>query len=164
MRRARTFAMLAVLFSSWNALAWAASTTPAVKKQQISIVLVQRQDPNGQFFGSVQLIPAEGRLKPGKGTFTSVEGVVSRGTKDGQAYELGRGVDSVKTKAGTFEIHRTDRILSAGSGYTAITGTWSIARGTGDFSGVAGGGRHAGVVLSGTSTAYVEFDGYLALP
>jgi hypothetical protein len=66
-------------------------------------------------------------------------------TREGQHVEVEAGVTTYEGRRGTFEVRYRDELVDAGNGYGAITGTWRLVRGTGQYAGLTGGGRSAGV-------------------
>jgi hypothetical protein len=56
-------------------------------------------------------------------------------------------VETLKGKRGTLVIRSRIEYVDAGNGYHVGTGTWKVVRGTGQYAGVAGGGRRGDVWL-----------------
>jgi hypothetical protein len=57
-------------------------------------------------------------------------------------------------------VRSTVGFIDIPGGWSVFTGTWQVTRGTGDYAGLAGGGRRAGVTLpNGNVTS--QFDGFL---
>ena len=77
----------------------------------------------------------------GKLTFMRSFGA-NRKTPEGLAYALVKETDSMKGKSGTLVIRSIGPGYDMGIGPNEVwMGRWSIVRGTGDYSGLTGGGR-----------------------
>ena len=68
-------------------------------------------------------------------------GTVGSGLRDGQRYQIVRGIDTFTGRAGKLVVRRGERTVGGGGGYVVGTGTWRVVRGTGPYAGVMGGGR-----------------------
>lgn len=152
--------MLVVLTSS----ALAGSTGAASSERSgVSIETITRGSTQGTSHGGTFTLVAGGPTQ--KGTVAStVEGFTS-GTRNGQNYERIQATDTLKGNGWSLALRTRDSIgVSAGAGYSVITGTWTVARGTGKYAGARGGGRMAVVVLpakGSTLTSYSRYEGVL---
>jgi len=94
------------------------------------------------------LTPLEtGLLKRDSGTATGAlppERVVIR---EGQSVSVYDGVSTLRGKRGTLVMRYHSEYVDAGNGYHVGTGTWKVVRGTGQYAGIAGGGRSGDVWL-----------------
>ena len=64
-------------------------------------------------------------------------------------------------KRGTLVVRNQIGWVDIPDGWAVFTGTWKVIRGTGDYAGLAGGGRGAGVMLA-NGNAKSRFDGFLS--
>jgi len=88
-----------------------------------------------------------GLLKRDSGTATGAlppERVVIR---EGQSVSVYDGVSTLRGKRGTLVMRYHSEYVDAGNGYHVGTGTWKVVRGTGQYAGIAGGGRSGDVWL-----------------
>jgi hypothetical protein len=70
---------------------------------------------------------------------------------DGQVYFIATETDTLKGKKGTLVIRAVGRAYNLGIGdHEVWEGRWSIVSGTGDYSGLRGGGRFFGVAAQQT--------------
>jgi hypothetical protein len=91
---------------------------------------------------------------------TTVHGFTS-GKRNGQAFEVIRATDTLTGKGWTLALRTSDSIgEAAGAGYSVITGTWSVAKGTGKYAGAKGSGHVATVVLPAKGSALVSISRY----
>jgi hypothetical protein len=59
-------------------------------------------------------------------------------------------------KHGTLVARNQIGFVDLPDGLAVFTGTWKVIRGTGDYAGLSGGGRGAGVDLGGSTKAQLE--------
>ena len=88
-----------------------------------------------------------GLLKRDSGTATGAlppERVVIREWQSVSVYD---GVSTLRGKRGTLVMRYHSEYVDAGNGYHVGTGTWKVVRGTGQYAGIAGGGRSGDVWL-----------------
>jgi hypothetical protein len=72
-------------------------------------------------------------------------------------------VETLKGKRGSLVIRSRIEYVDAGNGYHVGTGTWKVARGTGQYAQITGGGRRGDVYLDrGPWSGRNE--GFLTLP
>ncbi len=91
----------------------------------------------------------------GKVTFTRSfrpKGEKEYTTPDGQVYFIATETDTLKGKNGTLVIRAVGPAYNLGIGdHEVWEGKWSIVSGTGDYSGLRGGGRFFGVAAQQTT-------------
>ena len=121
--------------------------TPAGKKLiRIDSRVLGVQGGSGTFFLS---LGTGGDL--GKVTFTRSfrpAGDIEATAPDGQRYTTATETDTLKGKKGTLVIRAVGPAYSLGIGnYEVWNGTWSIVSGSGDYSGMKGGGRYFGIAV-----------------
>jgi hypothetical protein len=63
-------------------------------------------------------------------------------------------------KRGTLVVRSRIGFVDIPDGWAVFTGTWKVIRGTGDYAGLSGGGRRAGVQLP-NGTVNSRFEGFL---
>ncbi len=123
------------------------SATPAGKKLiRIDSRVLGIQGGSGKFFLA---LGTGGDL--GKVAFTRSfrpAGEVEATAPDGQRYVIATETDTLKGRNGTLVIRGVGPAYSLGIGdYEVWKGTWSIVSGTGDYSGMRGGGRYFGIAV-----------------
>jgi hypothetical protein len=57
------------------------------------------------------------------------------------------GVSTLRGKRGSLVMRYHSEYVDAGNGYHVGTGTWKVVRGSGQYAGIAGGGRSGDVWL-----------------
>ena len=65
--------------------------------------------------------------------------------RDGQAVDLNNPQMTLTGKRGTLVARNEIGYVDLPDGWAVFTGTWKVISGTGDYAGLAGGGRGAGV-------------------
>ena len=81
-------------------------------------------------------------------------------TRDGQAIEINNPQMTLTGKRGTLVARNQIGWIDVPDGLAVFTGTWKVISGTGDYAGLAGGGRGAGVQLA-NGTTKAQFEGFL---
>jgi hypothetical protein len=81
--------------------------------------------------------------------------------RDGQAVEINDPEMTLTLKRGTLVIRNRIEFVDIPDGWAVFTGTWKIIRGTGEYAGVSGSGRRAGVTLPNGSVNS-QFEGFLS--
>ncbi|MDX1389989.1 MAG: hypothetical protein R3344_12410 [Acidobacteriota bacterium] len=160
MKRSQVTLLVGVFLAAGLLVGSTAATGSTAAKQRTSIELKQAPfNVRGPF----TVYPrGPGRVKFDTGTWTgSSPGPGSRGTRDGQDFEIVRGTDVLEGKRGTLTIRQSGRIYSAGHSTEAGLGTWSLIKGTGSYAGLKGGGRWAWA-LDEKENGYLRYDGFLA--
>ena len=67
--------------------------------------------------------------------------------RDGQAIDINDPQMTLTGKRGTLVARNRIELVDLPDGWAVFTGTWKVIRGTGDYAGLSGGGRGAGVML-----------------
>jgi hypothetical protein len=138
---------LAALASVTAALALNSGTEPEPQaaKQRVAIVTHGVQnDPGSPVF---ELTPLQaGTLERDSGTEASdFSGHVVM--RRGQRVVVTDGVETLQGDRGTLELRFRIEWVRAGNGYRVGTGTWTVARGTGEYAEITGGGRRGDMWL-----------------
>jgi hypothetical protein len=81
----------------------------------------------------------------------------------GQRVSIYDGVVTLKGKRGSLVIRYRSEYVDGGNGYHVGTGTWTVVRGTGQYSRITGGGR-AGHVWLERGPWSSHHEGFLILP
>ena len=139
-----------------------AAAGPAATKQR---VMFTTQAAHTTEVSPLVLTPLQaGALKRDSGTLTapaSSERVVMRA---GQKVSIYEGAGTFKGKLGSFVLRSRSEWVGAGNGYHVAAITWTVARGTGQYAGVSGGGRGASVWHERTDHWSSLGEGLLTLP
>jgi hypothetical protein len=136
----RTTTLLVFVAAATVILAAGASAGPNATKQRIAI------QGQGATFTLKPLTTGVLKSDAGSASFCCWTGRAV--IRDGQKLEVTNGPDmTLLGKRGTLEAHNRMEFLDVSGGYSLFTGTWKVVRGTGDYAGLAGGGRIAGVGL-----------------
>jgi hypothetical protein len=126
----------------------AAAAGPEAAKQRVAITT--------QSGGQTQVSPfllsplRAGALKRDSGTLTVVgAGLTPKRVviREGQRVEIYDSTAVLKGKRGSLVIRSRAEYVDGGNGYHVGTGTWTVVRGTGQYSRVTGGGRSGHVWL-----------------
>ena len=140
--------------------------TPAAKK---TIKIDSRT--RGVDSGSGKFVLQLGKTGGDLGTMTFTRSFRPGGDKtfiapDGQHYSIATETDTLKGRNGTLLIRAVGPSYLVGGSfgnYEVWNGTWSIVSGTGDYSGLRGGGRYFGMAIQTsappvikTSTGFVQ--------
>jgi hypothetical protein len=139
MRRAVT--AVAVLVAVATALAGVAAAGPIAAKQRVSIV--------GKGASGFVLTPlTAGPLERDAGRARFCCWKTRTIVRDGQEVWVNTGHEmTLVGKQGTLVARNRMEIVAVSDGLATVAGTWTFVRGTGDYAGLVGGGRVAGVVL-----------------
>ena len=140
--------------SSAVTLAAVAAAGPVAAKQRVSI-----QVKSGVSFVLTPLTP--GAIKPDTGTASFCCWTQRSITRDGQAIEINDPQMTLTGKRGTLVARNQIGWIDVPDGLAVFTGTWKVISGTGDYAGLAGGGRGAGVPLANGNTK-AQFEGFLS--
>jgi hypothetical protein len=107
------------------------------------------------------------RLRAGNASDTggAVDSITEEltGRRSGQAFIDVKFKLALKGRRGTLEIRWSGRYVSAGKPWEVVTGTWSIAKGTGEYAGARGTGRIAGVFTAQDNRYFQHFQGFVTL-
>ena len=132
-------AALAVVAASAT-LAAVASAGGEAAKQRVAI--------QGQGSGFTLQPLGDGALRSDRGTSSFCCWTTRSVVRDGQAVDITTGPEmTLVGRHGTLVARNRMEWLTVSDGYYLFTGTWKVVRGTGDYAGVTGGGRVAGVEL-----------------
>ena len=141
---------IAVLAAAVATLAAVAAAGPVAAKQRVEI----------QVKGGFVLTPlTPGDIKPDTGTASFCCWTERSIMRDGQAIDINNPQMTLTGKHGTLVARNQIGFVDLPDGLAVFTGTWKVIRGTGDYAGLSGGGRGAGVDLGGSTKA--QFQGFL---
>jgi hypothetical protein len=150
----RKLMTVAALVATAGTLAAVASAGPVAAKQRIAIRV------KGQ--GSFVLTPlTSGAIKLDAGKATFCCWTQRSITRDGQSIEINNPQMTLTGKRGTLVARNQIGFVDIPDGWAVFTGTWKVIRGTGDYAGLAGGGRGAGVTLA-SGGEKSQFEGFLS--
>jgi hypothetical protein len=150
----RKLMTVAALVATAGTLAAVASAGPVAAKQRIAIQV------KGQ--GSFVLTPlTSGAIKRDAGKATFCCWTQRSVTRDGQSIEVNNPQMTLTGKRGTLVARNQIGFVDIPDGWAVFTGTWKVIRGTGDYAGLAGGGRGAGVALA-SGGEKSQFEGFLS--
>ena len=151
----RKLIAVAVLATAAVTLAAVAAAGPVAAKQRISIQLVGAKD-------SFVLTPlTSGAVKPDTGTATFCCWSSRHIMRDGQEIEVNDPQMTLIGKRGTLVARNRIEWVDLPNGWAVMTGTWKVIRATGDYAGLSGGGRGAGVTLADGNGKSL-FEGFLS--
>ena len=135
-------------------LAAVAAAAPVAAKQRVAI-----QEKGQASFVLMPLTP--GAIKRDTGTASFCCWTERHTMRDGQAVDINDPEMTLTLKRGTLVIRNRIGFVDIPDGWSVFTGTWKVIRGTGDYAGLSGGGRRAGVMLpNGNVTS--QFEGFLS--
>jgi hypothetical protein len=80
---------------------------------------------------------------------------------DGQRVDRFRGTSTLTSTRGTLVLRLQQDFVSAGNGYQVATGTWSVAKGTGQYAGLAGGGKIAAALPASGRFGFASHEGFV---
>ena len=151
------------------AIAVAATVTSvgaAAPTAKVRVAIEGNGVADGSLFGKFVFTPfLVGKLKQDSGTEQSDGRKTRSYTRDGQTVTVNTWVTTAKGKQGTFVYREVLNIVDAGNGVNVGTGTWKFLRGTGQYEGLAGGGRQGQVHLYGRDRTWSQRrEGFLTLP
>jgi len=136
---ARNLTAVAALAVAAVTLAAVAAAGPVAAKQRVAIQWTAK--------GFVLTPLTAGALKSDTGTASFCCWSQRFSTRDGLKIEVTDPEMTLVGKRGTLVARNRVEWLDVPQGYALFTGTWRVVRGTGDYAGLAGGGRVAGVTL-----------------
>ena len=132
-----------------------AAAGPVAAKQRISIQV------RGIATEPFVLRPlTSGAIKRDTGTATFCCWTSRHVIRDGQSIELNNPQMTLTGKRGTLVVRNHIEWIDVPDGWAIFTGTWKVIRGTGDYAGLSGGGRAAGVALTNNNEK-TQFEGFL---
>lgn len=149
MRRTLTAVMgLAVLAVT---LAAVAAAGPVTSKQRVAI-----EHHAGSSFTLTPLTP--GAVQADSGIVSFCCWTVRHVLRDGEAIDINNPRMTLSGKRGTLVARNRVEFVDVPDGWVVFTGTWKVIRGTGQYAGLAGGGRGAGI---GQPNEMARFEGFL---
>ena len=137
----RKLTLIAVLVATAATLATVAAAEPLAAKQRIAIQL-----KGGSSF--VLAPVTSGAVKRDAGSASACCWTRRYVTRAGLTHEIDDPQLTLTGKRGTLVLHNRIEFFDVFDGWTVITGTWKVVRGTGDYAGYSGGGSGAGVQLA----------------
>ncbi len=152
MRRKLT-AVAALAATAATLLAAVAAAGPVAAKQRVAI------EHTGGSFVLTPLTP--GAIKPDAGTVTFCCWTVRHWVRDGEVIEINDPRMTLSGKRGTLVARNVIGFADVPGGWEVFTGSWKVIRGTGQYAGLSGGGRGAGVSPPNGSTR-ARFEGFLS--
>lgn len=152
--RMKLTAIAALAAAAAITLTAVASAGSAAAKQRVSI-----QVKNGASFVLNPL--TTGAVKPDTGSASFCCWTVRSITRDGQAIDINNPQMTLRGKRGTIVARNQIGWIDVPDGLAVFTGTWKVISATGNYAGLAGGGRGAGVQLVNGNTK-AQFDGFLS--
>jgi hypothetical protein len=145
---------IAALAAAAVTLATIASAGSVAVKQRVAI----EESANGTFV----LMPlTPGAIERDTGTATFCCWTERHAMQDGQAVDIDNPRMTLTLKRGTLVARNQIGWLDVPGGLAVMTGTWKVISGTGDYDGLTGGGRAAGVQLANGHTT-AQFEGFLS--
>ena len=155
----RKLTAVAVLAVAAVTLTAVAAAGPVAAKQRIAI-----QVKDGVSGGtSFVLTPlTSGAIKPDTGTASFCCWTDRHIMRDGQAIEINDPQMTLTLNRGTLVVSNQIGWVDIPNGWAVFTGTWKVIRGTGDYAGLSGGGRRAGVQLANGGLIKSQFEGFLS--
>lgn len=80
--------------------------------------------------------------------------------RDGESVDVNNPLMTLAGKHGTLVARNSIGYVDLPDGWSVFTGTWTVIRGTGQYAGLAGGGRGAGISRPAGDTS-ARFEGFL---
>jgi hypothetical protein len=155
----RKLTAIALLAGTAIALGASAAAEPVAAKERAT---GQRIEIQSNADGSFLLIPlTSGSIRRDTGAAAFCCWTMTRITRDGQAIDINDPQMTLTGKRGTLVVRNRIGFIDIPDGWAVFTGTWKVIRGTGDYAGVSGGGRGAGVAPP-NGRAKATFDGFLS--
>jgi hypothetical protein len=145
---------VAALAAAAATLAAVAAAEPVAAKQRVAI-----QEKAQASFVLTPLTP--GAIKRDTGSARFCCWTERHIVRDGQAIDINDPEMTLTLKRGTLVIRNRIGFVDIPDGWAVFTGTWKVIRGTGDYAGLSGGGRRAGVMLPNGSVKS-RFEGFLS--
>ena len=145
---------VAALAAAAATLAAVAAAGPVVAKQRVAI-----QEKTQASFVLTPLTP--GAIKRDTGGARFCCWTDRHIVRDGQDIDINDPEMTLTLKRGTLVIRNRIGFVDIPDGWAVFTGTWKVIRGTGDYAGLTGGGRRAGVMLPNGSVKS-QFEGFLS--
>ncbi len=150
----RKVTTIAILAATAVTLAAVAAAGPVAAKQRVSI-----QVQGGASFILTPL--TAGAIKGDTGVASFCCWSERSIMRDGQAIDINDPQMTLTGKHGTIVARNRIEYVDLPNGWATFTGVWKVIRATGDYAGLAGGGRGAGVTLANGFTKS-QFEGFLS--
>ena len=148
-------AVLVALVAAFG-LTSVAAAGPDAAKQRVSITM--KNLPNGGFV--LEPFPA-GALERDSGTTSVIINKPNVVIREGQRVEIYRNTFTLEGKRGILTIRERIEWVYAGGPFVGM-GTWKVARGTGQYARIVGGGRTATAGLNHGNGAWsVQEEGFI---
>jgi hypothetical protein len=156
MRRKLTeIALVAVTAIVLTAATAAAPVTAKERATRQRIAIQSKAD------GSFVLVPlTSGSMRRDTGSAAFCCWTETHVTRDGQAIDIDDPQMTLTSTRGKLIVRNPIGFVDIPGGWAVFTGTWKIVRGTGDYAGISGGGRAAGIMLADGS-AKSTFEGFI---
>ncbi len=139
-----------------------ASTVSAASQAREQRIMLEQKHRFGAETGTFVLYGlTEGPVDLDSGRYTIVAAEKPYIVRRGQRAAVYVAVETLTGKRGTFSIRWRVEFVGAGEGATVGTGSWSLLRGTGRYTGLTGGGRLAAVVMTPRGFTSAQFEGLL---
>lgn len=141
-----------------------ADAKPCVPPAGKQCVVMETRE-RGPVGGTFSLTPTgPGPLKSDSGMYSSTYST-KKVVREGQLVIIYTGTATGRGRRGTFVLRERFDQFAAGSGYAANTGVWSLvrARGRGQYAGLSGSGRLAGVSTP-QRRIFFRFEGFVIKP
>jgi hypothetical protein len=148
----RKLTAIAALAATTVTLAAVATAGPVAAKQRVVIQWTAK--------GFVLTPETAGALKSDNGTASFCCWSQRFSLRDGLKVEVTDPEMTLVGKRGTLVVRNRMEWLDVPQGYALFTGTWKVISGTGDYAGLAGGGRVAGVMFPSGVTKWSR-EGFL---
>lgn len=149
----RKLTAIVVIAATAATLAAVAGARPAATKQRVTI------DQKAGAFVLTPLTP--GAIKSDTGTATFCCWTTRHIVRDGQTIDVDNPEMTLTGKHGTLVARNRIEWGDIPDGSSVFAGSWKVVRGTGDYAGLSGGGRVAGLA-SASSKAKSRFVGVLS--
>jgi hypothetical protein len=101
-----------------------------------------------------------GAVKPDKGSITFCCWTEHNTIRDGEAIDINDPQMTLTGKLGTLVARNRIGYVDIYNGWSIFTGTWTVVSGTGQYAGLTGGGRGAGIAPP-TGDTKASFEGFL---
>jgi len=149
----RNLTAVAVLAATTATLVSIASAGPVATKQRVAI------QHTGSSFVLTTL--SSGAVKPDTGPISFCCWTERHVVRDGEDIDINDPQMTLTGKLGSLVARNEIGYADVTSRWAIFTGTWKVIRGTGQYAGLAGGGRGAGISFP-TGITKARFEGFLS--
>jgi hypothetical protein len=153
----RKLTALVALAAAAVTLAAVAAAGPVAAKQRVAIQVKGAYDRHS--FVLTPLTP--GAIKSDTGVATFCCWSNRHIMRDGQAIDIGDPQMTLTGKRGTLVARERIEFVDIPDGWAVVTGTWKVVRATGEYAGLSGDGREAGIHLA-NGNMKVRYEGFLS--